>query len=58
MTGLSLTLVIADYDHTRDLVSGTVKPQGVNLTSLIFDVEENFSLRQRYFCQAMAVYNA
>ena len=42
MTDLSLTLAIADYDHTRDLVSGQMKPQGIDLTSLIFDVEETF----------------
>lgn len=42
MTDLSLTLAISDYDHTRDLVNGTVKPQGIDLRSLVFDVEETF----------------
>jgi 4,5-dihydroxyphthalate decarboxylase len=42
MTDLSLTLAIEDYDHVRDLVSGEVKPKGIDLTCLIFQVEETF----------------
>ncbi len=42
MTDLSLTLAIEDYDHVRDLVTGAVKPKGIDLTCLIFQVEETF----------------
>jgi len=37
-----LTLAINDYDHVRDLVSGAVPVEGVDLTCLHFDVEETF----------------
>lgn len=39
---LHLTLTIGDYDHVRDLVSGAVEVQGVDLTCLRFSVEETF----------------
>jgi 4,5-dihydroxyphthalate decarboxylase len=42
MTDLSLTLAIEDYDHVRDLVSGEIKPKGIDLTCLILQVEETF----------------
>ena len=37
-----LTLAIGDYDHVRDLVSGAVEVQGIDLTCLRFSVEETF----------------
>jgi 4,5-dihydroxyphthalate decarboxylase len=39
---LALTLAISDYDHVRDLVSGEVRPQGIELTCLQLPVEEIF----------------
>jgi 4,5-dihydroxyphthalate decarboxylase len=38
-----LTLAVGDYDHVRDLASGTVQPDGIDLTCLVFArVEEMF----------------
>jgi len=37
-----LTLAIGDYDHVRDLVSGAVEVQGIDLTCMRFSVEETF----------------
>jgi 4,5-dihydroxyphthalate decarboxylase len=37
-----LTLAINDYDHVRDLVSGAVRAEGIDLTCLRFEVEEIF----------------
>ncbi|HUZ21988.1 MAG TPA: hypothetical protein VMU75_15615 [Acidimicrobiales bacterium] len=37
-----LTLAISDYDHTRDLTDGRVRPEGVELTCLSLPVEEIF----------------
>jgi 4,5-dihydroxyphthalate decarboxylase len=42
MSKLPLTLAIPDYDHTRDLVSGRVQPEGIDLTCLVYPVEEIF----------------
>jgi 4,5-dihydroxyphthalate decarboxylase len=42
MTDLSLTLAIEDYDHVRALVTGEIKPKGIDLTCLQFQVEETF----------------
>ena len=42
MSKLSLTLAIPDYDHTRDLVSGRVQAEGIELTCLVYPVEEIF----------------
>ena len=42
MTDLSLTLAIEDYDHTRALFTGEVKPKGIELTCLQLQVEETF----------------
>jgi len=39
---IRLTLAINDYDHTRDLVSGLVPVDGVDLTCLVLPVEEIF----------------
>ena len=39
---LDLTLAINDYDHVRDLVSGAVPVEGVELTCLSYPVEEIF----------------
>ena len=40
MGDLRLTLAVGDYDHTRDLALGRVRPQGIELTVLNFGVEE------------------
>jgi 4,5-dihydroxyphthalate decarboxylase len=45
---LLLTLAIGDYDHVRDLVSGAVEIQGIDLTCLRFSVEETFFRFARY----------
>lgn len=37
-----LTLAISDYDHVRDLTSGAVEPEGIELTRLQLPVEEIF----------------
>jgi 4,5-dihydroxyphthalate decarboxylase len=42
MPPLPLTLAISDYDHVRDLVSGRVKPEGIDLTALVLSIEEIF----------------
>jgi 4,5-dihydroxyphthalate decarboxylase len=42
MTRLPLTLAINDYDHVRDLASGRVRPEGIDLTCLTLPVEEIF----------------
>jgi 4,5-dihydroxyphthalate decarboxylase len=39
---VQLTLAISDYDHVRDLTSGLVRPQGIELTCLDLPVEEIF----------------
>lgn len=39
---LPLTLAISEYDHVRDLVSGRVKPEGIDLTALVLSIEEIF----------------
>ena len=39
---VQLTLAIGDYDHVRDLVSGLVPVEGVDLTCMRFPVEEIF----------------
>ena len=41
-TGIELTLAINDYDHVRDLVTGRVQVEGVQLTALTLSVEEIF----------------
>lgn len=42
MTDLRLTVAMTDYDHVRDLRTGVVKPQGIELTCLDLPVEEIF----------------
>lgn len=42
MADIHLTMATHDYDHVRDLVSGIVKPQGIDLTCLTLEVEEIF----------------
>jgi 4,5-dihydroxyphthalate decarboxylase len=39
---LQLTLAINDYDHVRDLASGRVRPEGIDLRCLTLSVEEIF----------------
>lgn len=39
---VQLTLAVSDYDHVRDLTSGRVAVEGVDLTCLQFPVEEIF----------------
>src|SRR5215217_3131496 len=42
MGKLPLTLAIGEYDHTRDLVDGTVPVAGVDLNVLRLPIEEMF----------------
>ncbi|MEA2382367.1 MAG: hypothetical protein QOH72_2338 [Solirubrobacteraceae bacterium] len=42
MADLKLTLAVNDYDHIRDLVTGRVRAEGIDLTSLVMSVEEIF----------------
>jgi 4,5-dihydroxyphthalate decarboxylase len=42
MSNLSLTMAIPEYDHTRDVVSGRVPVEGIDLTCLNYPVEEIF----------------
>lgn len=42
MSNLALTIALADYDHTRDLASGRVPVEGIDLRCLIMPVEEIF----------------
>ncbi|MEE8332574.1 MAG: 4,5-dihydroxyphthalate decarboxylase [Alphaproteobacteria bacterium] len=42
MTDIHLTMGIYDYDHVRDLFTGRVKPEGVELTCLVMPVWETF----------------
>jgi 4,5-dihydroxyphthalate decarboxylase len=37
MSQLNLSLAVCDYDHLRDIVMGTVRPQGVEITPMLFD---------------------
>ncbi len=43
MSKIQLTLAISDYDHVRDLTSGRVVAEGIDLVALDFDVEELFA---------------
>ncbi len=40
-----LTLGIGDYDHTRDLMSGAVRADGIALTPLVYPVPEEIFFR-------------
>lgn len=48
MTRLRLTLACGDYDRTRALEEGTVRPDGVELTYLRLPVEETFFRMMRH----------
>ena len=58
MKKLRLTLACWDYDRTRALVDGTVRPDGIELNYLALPVEETFfrMLRNREFdCAEMSL---
>lgn len=40
MSNLSLTLAIGDYEHTRDLVAGDVRAEGIDITGVRTPIEE------------------
>lgn len=42
MSNIHLTMATTDYDHTRDIALGAVRPEGIDLTCLTLDVEEIF----------------
>ena len=42
MAKLQLTYAASDYDHTRDLVSGKVRVEGIELNCLDLSIEETF----------------
>ncbi|HEY2020402.1 4,5-dihydroxyphthalate decarboxylase [Paraburkholderia sp.] len=42
MSKLTLSLAVSDYDHVRDLVSGRVQPEGIELVPSVLNVEEIF----------------
>jgi 4,5-dihydroxyphthalate decarboxylase len=42
MAAIRLTLALGDYDHTRDVAHGVVRPDGIELTWLNLPVEEIF----------------
>ena len=42
MTRVQVTLAISDYDHVRDLTTGRVAPEGIDLVPLDLTVEEIF----------------
>jgi len=48
MGDLNLTLACEDYDRTRALLDGSVKPEGIDLTYLALPVEEIFWRMLRY----------
>ena len=45
---LSLTCAISEYDHVRDLASGRVRAEGIELSILIMPVEEVFFRALRF----------
>ena len=58
MKKLGLTLACCDYDRTRALMDGTVRPEGIDLNYLALPVEETFfrMLRNREFdCSEMSL---
>ena len=58
MTPLPLTLAISEYDHVRDLVSGRVKPEGIDLTALVLSIEEifyRFTVYREWYASEMAM---
>ena len=48
MSRLNLTFACGDYDRTRALEEGTVRPDGIDLTYLRLPVEETFFRMMRY----------
>ena len=42
MSNLHLTIAVGDYDHTRDLMSGRVRAEGIDITPIHVPVEEMF----------------
>ncbi len=48
MTNLRITLAVGDYDRTRALADGRVRPEGVDLTVLNLPVEEIFFRQLAY----------
>ncbi len=42
MANVELTLAISDYDHVRDVTTGRVKPEGIDLVCLNLTIEEIF----------------
>jgi len=48
MSRLQLTLACGDYDRTRALEEGTVRPDGIDLTYLRLPVEETFFRMMRH----------
>ena len=48
MSKLNLTLACWDYDRTRALMDGSVRPDGIDLTYLNMPVEETFFRMLRY----------
>lgn len=48
MTALKLTLACGDYDRTRDLAEGVVRPDGIDLNYLRLPVEETFFRMMRH----------
>ena len=42
MADIGLTLGIFDYDHVRDITSGRLKPEGIDLTCLQMAPAETF----------------
>ena len=37
MSDLNLSFATCDYDHVRDIVDGRIKPQGIEITPMVFD---------------------
>jgi 4,5-dihydroxyphthalate decarboxylase len=48
MTQLHLTLACEDYDRTRPVKDGIVKPEGIELDYLVMSVEEIFWRMMKY----------
>jgi len=48
MSDLHLTLACEDYDRTRPLRDGTIKPEGIELNYLVMSVEEIFWRMMKY----------
>jgi 4,5-dihydroxyphthalate decarboxylase len=58
MPALPLTLAISEYDHVRDLASGRVKPEGIELRALTLSIEEifyRFTLHREWDVSEMAM---